>query len=142
MTACAGTILQPVAPQVEITQVEFTGIEFPTTKLNFHINVLNTNNFDIHIQYIDIQLHISNSLITTEHWTDINVLVAHQKQQFAVPVNINLNHAFTLIPKLMTENKIPYTINGTVKLKNYDKVLPFNYSGVFNTSSMSYEENN
>lgn len=137
VSGCAGTMLQPLAPDVEITRVELSGIQFPMTKMLFSLEVSNPNDFDIHVSYIDMKLHVLDSLMTSERWTNIAVLLSHQKQSMQVPVKIDIMNALTLLPQLMADNKVPYMISGTVKLKNRSKVLPFIYKGDFNSHQIN-----
>lgn len=137
VSGCAGTMLQPLAPDVEITRVELSGLQFPTTEMLFSLEVSNPNDFDIHISYIDIKLHVQDYLMTSERWTNIAALLSHQKQSIQVPVKIDIMNALTLLPQLMSDNKIPYVISGTVKLKSHRKVLPFVYKGEVNSRQMS-----
>ena len=137
ISGCAGSMLQPVPPDVEITNVELSGINFPATKVMFSLLVSNPNDFDIDISYIDMRLHVNDYLMTSERWTNIAVLFSHQKRKMRIPVNIDLANALTILPQLMTENKIPYDISGTVKLKNRGKELSFSYKGEFHTNRLN-----
>lgn len=131
MCGCAGTVLQPVPPEVKITNVEIGKMNFPKTNVTFSIVVNNPNNFDIDIAYIDIKLHVMDYLISSEYWSNIAVLTSHQKQNMKVPVKVDILNALTLLPQLMSESNVPYRVSGTVKLENYDKALPFFYKGDF-----------
>ena len=137
ISGCAGTMFQPLAPDVEITRVELSGIQFPMTEMLFSLDVSNPNDFDIHVSYIDMKLHVQDYLMTSERWTNIAVLFSHQKQSMQVPVKIDIMNALTLLPELMSDNKVPYVISGSVKLKNHSKVLPFVYKGDFNSRQIS-----
>lgn len=96
ISGCAGTMLQPLAPDVEITRVELSGIQFPMTEMLFSLEVSNPNDFDIHVSYIDMKLHVQDYLMTSERWTNVAVLLSHQKQNMQVPVKIDIMNALAL----------------------------------------------
>lgn len=137
ISGCAGTMLQPLAPDVEITRVELSGIQFPMTEMLFSLEVSNPNDFDIHVSYIDMKLHVQDYLMTSERWTNVAVLLSHQKQNMQVPVKIDIMNALALLSQLMSDNQVLYVISGTVKLKNHSKVLPFFYKGAFNSHQIN-----
>ena len=134
---CAGSVFKPVAPEVEITNVKISAMRFPLTNLEFSIEVTNPNDFDIHVATIDMEFHVMDYLITSESWSNIEVLHSHQKRSMQVPVKIDLLNTLALLPHLMSETKLPYMISGTVKLENYHNKMPFKYKGDFNTSQMN-----
>lgn len=137
LTGCAGSVLKPIAPEVEITNVTLSAVNFPMSEILFSIVVINPNNFDINVEYIDIQFHVMDNLISSEYWSNIDLLRAQQKQQMDIPVKVDLLNAFTLLPQLMSENKVLYKISGTLKLENYSKEMPFTYNGDFKSSQIN-----
>lgn len=131
LNGCAGTVFKPIAPEVEIVNVELGGMSFPVTNVVFSIAVNNPNDFDIHVAHIDMEFHVLDHLITSQHWTDLDVLYSHQTQDMQIPVKVNLLNVFPIMSQLMSEAKLPYMISGSVQLKNYGNELPFLYKGVF-----------
>lgn len=136
VSGCAGTVFKPVAPEVTIANVEIGKMQFPMTNIVFSIVVSNPNDFDIDIDYIDVKLHVMDYLISSEYWSSIAVLNAGQKQDMRVPVKVDVLNALTLLPHIMSENKVPYVVSGIVKLNNYSKELPFRYKGDFDAGQM------
>ena len=136
MPGCAGSMLQPMPPDVEITNVELSGISFPETKVMLSLVVSNPNDFDIHVASIDMKVHVMGYLITDENWSNVEALHSHQKRNMRVPVTVDMLNALVLLPKLMSETKVPYMVSGTAKLKNYHKEMTFKYEGYYNTSQM------
>ena len=106
------------------------------TRLVFSVKVKNPNDFDIHVAHIAMKFHVMDYLLTSEYWSNIEVLASHQIKSMQIPVKIDLLNAITLLPSLMSENMVPYKISGIVKLKNYSKELPFIYKGEFKSSQM------
>ncbi len=133
---CAGSVFKPIAPEIEVTNVKLSAISFPMTNVMFTIEVTNPNDFDIHVTSIDIKLHVMDHLITTENWSNIEVLRSRQKQNMRVPVTINILNTLALLPQFMSETNVPYMVSGTAKLKNYHKEMLFKYEGDFNVAQM------
>ena len=130
---CAGTVLKPVSPEVEIVNVELTEVNFPVSTVVFSLSVINPNDFDIHVAHIDMKFHVKNHLIASKYWSDVAVLPSRQKQHLKVPIEVNVLDVISLMPQLMSATKLPYMITGTVQLKNYSSELPFVYRGDFST---------
>lgn len=130
---CAGTVLKPVSPEVEIVNVELAGVNFPVSRVVFSLSVINPNDFDIHVAHANMKFFVKNQLIASKSWTDIAVLHARQKQHLKVPVDVNVLDVLSLMPQLISEAKLPYMITGTVQLKNHSSKLPFVYHGDFST---------
>lgn len=137
LQGCAGSVFKPVAPEVEITNIKISSVSFPLTNVLFSIEVSNPNDFDIQVAYIDMEFHVMDYLITSENWSNIEVLHSHQTRSMQVPVKVDLLNSLALLPYLMSETKVPYMISGTVKLENYRKEMPFKYKGDFTASQMN-----
>lgn len=133
LEGCAGSVLKPIAPEVEVNAVELSELNFPVSNIVVAIAVTNPNDFDIHINNLDMELHIFDRLISKEHWTDVPVLHANEIQNMRILVKVNFLDALPIMPQLMSGADVPYRISGTVQLKGYGSKLPFTYDGDFKT---------
>ena len=129
LSACAGTILRPDPPEFEIANVEVVNWNYPFAYLVISIDVNNPNNFDIRVDDVSLKLQVMNQSLADGKLSDVTVLPAHQKQNVRMPVAVNVATGMPLMMKLMAGVDVPYKLSGSVQLKDYRGVLPFEYDG-------------
>jgi len=129
LCACAGSILRPVAPGFEIDRVDVVEWAYPVAHMLVSITVNNPNNFDIQLDEVDLHLHIMAQSVASGKLSDDAVLPAQQTQLVRMPVTVNFAGGLPVMMQLLSGAEVPYKLSGSVRLKNYSKVLPISYDG-------------
>ncbi|MGB5397521.1 MAG: LEA type 2 family protein [Gammaproteobacteria bacterium] len=129
LCACAGSVIRPVAPGFEIDRVDVVDWAYPVAHMVVSITVTNPNNFDIQLDDVDLHLHIMAQSVASGKLSDDAVLPAQQAQLVRMPVAVNFANGMPVMLQLLSGVDVPYKLSGSVRLKNYSKVLPIAYDG-------------
>ncbi|MFK8082092.1 MAG: LEA type 2 family protein [Granulosicoccus sp.] len=119
---------KPIAPKVEVANLEIVKLGFLSQDLAFTLNVFNPNDYDLPVNTLNFIATVANEAVA-EGISDTPVrLLANSTTEVVIEVTTRVNK---LLGKLLQsplgiDSALDYNVTGFVKLDNWPARIPFN----------------
>jgi LEA14-like dessication related protein len=130
-TACALTkskLEAPEAPSVTVQSVRILNISEGKANLALTLGLTNPNDFELAIGTVACDVSLDGRPSASAHSIQIDPLPAHGEGKMELSGRVDITAVATSLMGLGAQAPVPYTLNGTVTLRN-GIALPFSHKG-------------
>jgi len=131
LSACAGTPVKPIAPEVTLAGVRPVNLSLTEQTLMFTLRVKNPNSFKLPIETLDFRARFSEQNVATGKSASVVTVPANGEGLLEVEVTTRLTDVFSRLGDLLKGGglKMVYELDGNVKVANRKTPFPFSLKG-------------
>ena len=125
----ANSLFTMVAPEVEVSQIEFIRWAEKDLFLNVTFKVKNANASDVNIKAIRYEMSILGRSVSKDYRDQKIFLKANTISTVALPVTVDMVRLFAAMPEALLLNQLDYLLTGAVVVDGLILHLPFEKKG-------------